>query len=117
MDVHPNHIRAARALMGITQEGLARLAKTSARSVVMVEQGTAAGSMHWQIVGCLVSHGITFIETERLGRLHVGVRYQRKEPPPMESLGEAALEGIRSADALFRRRAAEARERRGPATG
>lgn len=102
-------LRAARALLGITQRDAAAGARITQRSVYVAE--TAVGPVHLdtnlQLVDFYVSEGIEFLGEASIGKdvVRAGVRFAC--PPEPDS--EAAVKGrFRSVDFRFPFRAARA---------
>jgi transcriptional regulator with XRE-family HTH domain len=95
MEITPQLIRAARILMGHSQAELASISGMSARTVLMVEQGTASDAMRHQMIGFMTCEGITFSESESHGRKQTGITYRPRTPPGLAAMGETALECLR----------------------
>lgn len=66
----PDQIRAARSLLGLSQEEVARLAGVSRRSVVTLESGSAVvdETTMMSVVDFMVGAGVRFVSAEdRIG--------------------------------------------------
>jgi transcriptional regulator with XRE-family HTH domain len=77
----PGQVRAARALLGWSQEELARKAGMSPRTILNLEKGEGSRSLMNRVAGFLSTQGIVFrVEDEGL---LLTVQLRRRPTPPL----------------------------------
>jgi transcriptional regulator with XRE-family HTH domain len=79
----PGQVRAARALLGWSQEELASKAGMSPRTILQLEKGEGSSAVMNQVAGFLSTQGILF-RVEEEGLL-LTVQLRRKPTPPLVS--------------------------------
>ena len=92
MAVHPQFLKAARVLLGLEQEELARLASVGRRTLAGIERGESAGSARTltAIQEALEEKGIVFLpSTLRSGP---GLRLRSEAFVRMREIGEPRRE-------------------------
>ena len=81
----PGQVRAARALLGWSQEELARKAGMSPRTILNLEKGGCGAGVMNQVAGFLTTQGIVF-KVEEEGLL-LTVQLRKRPTPPLVSGG------------------------------